>query len=93
MENITIGAKELAQILGLAELTVKRKISSEPRSLPPSVKIGRKHLWLPDTVREWLLDRQSRCTTVQKSDQISEGISHVQSERRRPGRPKKQFSK
>ena len=49
---------DIASVLRLSVQTVGRKTSTAPGDLPPSIKIGKKHLWLPSTVITWLQSNQ-----------------------------------
>ena len=50
---------ELSAVLHLKQLTIAAKVTKDPHSLPPSIKMGKKHLWLPATVMSWLESKQS----------------------------------
>ncbi len=45
---------EIAAIFRVERITVIRKLSSDPASLPPSLKIGRRHVWIPSKVIDWI---------------------------------------
>ncbi len=91
MEKVTWGVEDLAPVLKLGLGTIKRKTSAAPHSLPPSILIGRNHLWLPATVLEWLKGKEGFATA-----QRHESVDNINAERdrklrRRPGRPPNQY--
>ena len=59
---------EIAAIFRVERITVIRKLSSDPASLPPSIKIGRRHVWIPSKVIDWI---------SQKTDEQEQKINHV----------------
>lgn len=62
MEKFTLDKEGLAATLGYAKATVDRKVSDEPETLPPFINLGSaarmKPVWLMDTVKQWLKDRE-----------------------------------
>lgn len=75
----TLNAAGLARILHLSVATVRADISRRPWTLPPSIKIGTKTVWLYSTVLEWLKGRERAITKPASPESLT----------RRRGRPTK----
>ena len=45
---------EIAELFRIERITVIRKLATDPASLPPSLKIGRRHVWVPSEVLVWV---------------------------------------
>ena len=45
---------EIAELFRIERITVIRKLATDPQSLPPSLKIGRRHVWVPTEVLAWV---------------------------------------
>lgn len=85
-EKITWDAADLAPVLHLNLGTLKRKVSSQPDTLPPGFKVGRRTLWLPATVQKWMEDKQAAvCLPAAAPQNLDIGDPS----KRRPGRPRK----
>lgn len=54
IDKISLNREELANALGISESTLMRWESQEPDRLPPSVKIGRKRVYLVESLLSWL---------------------------------------
>ena len=81
---------ELAIVLRLSRVTIAQKITKAPDSLPPSIKVGKKHIWLPSTVMEWLVSRQSCQSTISikhGASSVAQNNQSLYQKKRKPGRP------
>lgn len=62
MEKFVLDRFELSEVLGLSQATVQRLMSQEPTRLPPAINLGKgrqaRRVWLIDTVKEWLKQRE-----------------------------------
>ncbi len=56
--EMTMMRDELARILGMSPRTVKSYEHRKPEELPPAVKVGRRRVYLRETVHAFLLERQ-----------------------------------
>jgi hypothetical protein len=54
---LTLDDSDLAALLSLSQLTIKRNVSRSPSSLPPHVKVGeKKKIWITQISLAWLTD-------------------------------------
>lgn len=49
--------RDIAYMLGYKPGTIKQKRYRDPSSLPPSYLLGKFHRYVPDEVRQWLIDK------------------------------------
>lgn len=54
----TIGISTAAQIVGISERHLKRILAKGEG--PPSVRLGRRRLFMPETLRAWLKSREGK---------------------------------
>jgi hypothetical protein len=78
MENLTLDARELAELIKCSHRNVINNQSRAPHLLPPFRRVGRKAVWVKSVVLDWL----SRTETAQKEEKGTPKPS--------PGRPRKQ---
>ncbi len=60
---------------------IKQRYYRDPTSLPPAIRIGRSLRWDPETVREWLKEREEVRTEIRTSSEIPDlpvGTSHAE---------------
>jgi len=60
---MTVG--QLAELLHTSPSYISNQIhmSRQGITIPPSIKLGRKRLWLESVVQEWLLDKVAQSIT------------------------------
>lgn len=51
---VVLDAQGLSPLIGRARVTIQADLSRRPWALPPSIKIGKKTLWLYSSVIAWL---------------------------------------
>lgn len=59
-------AKQLADFLGCAEITVIRSASQRPDRLPPRVRGMHLLRWAPEIVKRWVEDQSQRGETARR---------------------------
>jgi len=86
MNDKMMTRKELAQLLLTSPGYISNQIhlGREGLTIPPSIKLGRKRLWLESLVYEWLLERVS---IVPRKNPIPVRLSR-KSGGRKKGKPK-----
>ena len=95
MQPLTFLPEELAEVLGLEVTTLKRLVTEDPGRLPPSIEIGEgarpRRIWLVDTVRLWLVEKEKECEERRFAALFSNcsGTPKAANTRRGPGRPRK----
>jgi predicted DNA-binding transcriptional regulator AlpA len=64
---LTIDADGLSTLLGRRAATIRADLSRRPWTLPPAIKVGRRTLWLTETVLAWLKSHERAATPPQKT--------------------------
>lgn len=54
----TLSVRDIARMLGITEHAVYTRRCYYPESLPPSVKVGNRVRYMPDTVKEWMAEHE-----------------------------------
>lgn len=52
--SLTLGKSEVGSVVGISARTVSWKLVHAPEELPPSIKLGRRVVWLRGSVEAWL---------------------------------------
>lgn len=55
--NLTLGIPDVAQTIGISERHLKRIVARGEG--PPSIRVGRRRLFIADSLRDWLKARES----------------------------------
>ena len=53
-----LDANAMADLLGVTRKTLYARLSRNPKSLPPFVKLGRTFYWRASTIDAWLAERE-----------------------------------
>ena len=58
INKLTLGTKDLAELLGVEERTILNRRSANPESLPPALDLPQRDpVWLTEDVLRWLRER------------------------------------
>lgn len=59
-QGTTWNAADLARHYQITKQTIYKRRSKQPELLPPAIKVGRRVMWDPDTVRAYDLEHQEK---------------------------------
>ena len=80
---------ELADLLEISVLTIRRNRSTAPHRLPPAVRFGGSVRYQLRTVQKWLDEHEVGGLTVKQATDSIEGKPPKKEKRAGPGRPSK----
>ena len=58
IEDITLAREDVARLIGMAVPTVRRLEHEQPQRLPPFLRVGKRPVYLRETVLEWIKQQQ-----------------------------------
>ena len=81
---LVVDAVGLAALIGRKTTTIRADLSRRPWTLPPAIRVGKRAIWLVDSVLSWLKQHEQ---IVEPPAQAA--IISTQNAARRRGRPTK----